>query len=197
MSLSFTEQKQLIATANDAAARFAAKYGKGFFSREDVEDIAATVVMKAMGAMDRFDPEKASLKTWVSRIAANCVKDAVDYKMKRLCISAPMCMERMGKDEDEEVFGADEIALNTEMVDEMSVNDTDRELLLEEMQRYIDDKIAEMPARRQRIAQMMYAGYTPEEMAKAEGCTTNAIYGCIWNIRQALRRALDEWDDAA
>ena len=116
MTLSFTEQKQLIAAANDAVASFAVKYGKGFFTHEDIEDITATAVMKAMGAMDRFDPEKASLKTWVRRIATNCAKDAVDYKMKRLCISAPMHTESIDKDEDDEAVSADEVARKAELI---------------------------------------------------------------------------------
>ena len=197
MHHSAAEQKQLIATANAAVARFAAQYGRNFFSHEDLEDIAATTVMKAYGAMDRYDTRKGRLTTWVSRIAANCVKDAVDYKMKRLCISAPMCTEQFDKDEEGDECRADERARRTVMVEAISINDTDDEIMQAELQKYIEGEIAKMTDRRQRIAQMMYAGYTAEEMAKAEGCTTNAVYGCVWNIRQTLRRALDEWDEAA
>ena len=94
-SLSAAEQHTLISTANAAVVRivslFTAKLGnKHFFSREDIEDIAGDVIMKAWRSMDGYDPERAKMSTWVGRIAVNCVKDAVDYKMKRLPISGAM-----------------------------------------------------------------------------------------------------------
>ena len=200
MTLSVSEQQQLIAAANAAVARFArlfaAKIGnKDFFTREDMEDMAATAVMKACGAMDRYDPERATLATWVGRIAANCVKDAVDYKMKRLCISAPMYTER--NDEEGDEFGADEYAHDAGILDRMSVNDTDSRVLQAELQERINDEVAKMTDKRKRIARMLNAGYSPQEMAEAEGCTTTAVYMCIWNIRETLRHALEEWNDVA
>ena len=104
-SLSAAEQQKLIATANTAVARFAylfnSKSGcRNFFTREDIEDIAGTAILKAWRSIDSFNPERAKLSIWVNRIAINCAKDAVDYKMKRLFISESMYVK--GKDDDEE-----------------------------------------------------------------------------------------------
>lgn len=41
------------------------------FNREDTEDVVSETFMTAMAAYDSFDPEKASLATWLTRIAHN------------------------------------------------------------------------------------------------------------------------------
>ena len=93
--LSAVEQHNLIASANAAVVRFVNLFSdklgnKRFFSREDIEDMAGDTIMKACRSIDRYDPEKAKMSTWVGRIAVNTVKDAINYKMKRLPISGSM-----------------------------------------------------------------------------------------------------------
>lgn len=201
MNLSFSNQNQLIAAANTAVAYYAAYYtekfgNKHFFSREDVEDMAATTVMKAYGAIDKYDPKKAKLTTWVSAIAANCVKDAINYRMRRLNINGPMNMENPKDDSDEE-YGADEVPFKTRILDKMSVNDTDSLAIRNDLKKHIEKELDRMTDKRKRIARMLTAGYTPKEMADAEGCTTTAIYKCVYDIRAVLKESLEDWDDAA
>lgn len=43
--------------------------------RETSQDIAATVFLKALEAIDRFDPEKGTVGAWLYRIARNAVTD--------------------------------------------------------------------------------------------------------------------------
>ena len=40
-------------------------------NREDAEDVVSETFMTAMAAYDSYDPEKASLSTWLTRIAHN------------------------------------------------------------------------------------------------------------------------------
>ena len=40
-------------------------------NREDAEDVVAETFMSAMAAYDSYDPQKASLATWLTRIAHN------------------------------------------------------------------------------------------------------------------------------
>lgn len=44
-------------------------------SREAAEDVTSQVFMKALKALDRYDPNRAAPKTWLLRIARNAVTD--------------------------------------------------------------------------------------------------------------------------
>ena len=44
-------------------------------NREAAEDITSQVFMKALRALDRYDPGRASPKTWLLRIARNAITD--------------------------------------------------------------------------------------------------------------------------
>ena len=196
-SLSVAEQHNLIATANAAVVRFARLFAdklgnRHFFSREDIEDIAGNTIMKVWRAMDSYDPEKGTLSTWVGRIAANCVKDAVDYKMKRLPVSGSMYAKRK---KDDEECGADEYIMDSEVLNTLSENSADGRVLHSGLKERIDEEVASMSDKRRRIAYMMSMGYSAKEIAEAEGCSCNAVYKCVWDIRDALKKALSEWCD--
>lgn len=193
-SLSAAEQHKLIATANIAVARFvnlfSAKLGKRFFSREDIEDMAGDAIMKAWRSIDSYDPKKAKLSTWVGRIAVNCLKDAIDYKVKRLPISGSMYI---GSNDEDAECGADEYILNSDLLNAMSENGADSRILQAELRDRICEEVSKMSDKRQRVAHMLNVGYKPREIASVEGGTPQAVSKCIWNIREALRAALVEW----
>lgn len=44
-------------------------------TREAAEDVTSVVFMKALRALDRYDPSKAAPRTWLLRIARNAVTD--------------------------------------------------------------------------------------------------------------------------
>jgi RNA polymerase sigma-70 factor (ECF subfamily) len=44
-------------------------------TREAAEDVTSEVFMKALRALDRYDPNRASPRTWLLRIARNAVTD--------------------------------------------------------------------------------------------------------------------------
>ena len=193
-SLSAAEQHDLIATANTAVARFAhlfsTKLGSPrFFSREDIEDMAGDAVMKACRSIDKYDPARAKLVTWVSRIAVNCVKDAVDYRMKRVYISGSMYIKDR-KDQDE---SADEVVFDPAVLALLSENGADGRVLQAELKERICDEVSRMSDKRKRVAHLLNVGYSPKEIAVAEGCTPTAVSKCIWDIRAALKSALSEW----
>lgn len=198
-SLSAAEQQNLIATANAAVARFANLFNskpgcRNFFTREDIEDIAGTAILKVWRSIDSFDPERAKLSTWVNRIAVNCAKDALDYKMKRFSISESMYAK--GKDDDDE-YGADELILDPDVLSKMSENSADGRVLRGELLERICAEVSKMSDKRQRVAHMLNVGFTPKEMAAIEGCTPTAASKCVWDIREALRTALAEWSGGA
>lgn len=52
-------------------------------NREAAEDVTSQVFMKALRALDRFDPGRASPKTWLLRIARNAVTDHLRFLKRR------------------------------------------------------------------------------------------------------------------
>lgn len=44
-------------------------------NRESAEDVTSQVFMKALRALDRYDPDRASPRTWLLRIARNAITD--------------------------------------------------------------------------------------------------------------------------
>ena len=149
-SLSAAEQHNLITNANLTVARFAnlvaTKLGnKYFFSREDIEDMANEAIMKAWRSIDSYDPTKAKLSTWVSRIAVNCVKDTVGYRMRRMSISGSMYIKTRKKESES---GVDEVILDPVVLNTMSENGADGRILQAELKGRICDVVSEMSDKR-------------------------------------------------
>lgn len=198
-TLSAAEQHTIVATANVAAARFAYlftdKLGyKNFFTLEDIEDISQNTAMNAWRSISGFDPSKAKLTTWVSRIAVNCVKDAIDYKMKRLPISAPM-VEINDNNGDEynvsECYGHNS-SFHPEMQALVSEYSADRRLDQREFERRVWSEVNRLGETGRRYVRMLSEGYTPKDMAAIDGCRPNTAAKRVYDIRRALRAALAE-----
>ena len=54
-------------------------------NRENSEDVVSQVFLKVMQHLHRFDPEKASMKTWLLRIADHTLIDF--YRRQKPCVS--------------------------------------------------------------------------------------------------------------
>jgi len=52
-------------------------------NREAAEDVTSQVFMKALRALDRYDPGRAAPKTWLLRIAKNAVTDHLRFLKRR------------------------------------------------------------------------------------------------------------------
>ena len=52
-------------------------------TREAAEDVTSEVFMKALRALDRYDPSRAAPKTWLLRIARNAVTDHLRFLKRR------------------------------------------------------------------------------------------------------------------
>jgi len=52
-------------------------------TREAAEDVTSEVFMKALRALDRYDPGRAAPKTWLLRIARNAVTDHLRFLKRR------------------------------------------------------------------------------------------------------------------
>lgn len=200
-SLSAAEQHQLISHANSAVSHavsvFTAKLGNEyFFSREDIEDIVGDVIFKACRSWDRYDPDKAKLSTWVCTIAVNSVKDAVDYRMKRLSISGPLDI-RATDDDDEEEHDASEVCdkrrgFNPEMLELFSHYEADRDMNRKDFEKSVAEQVGTLSEKNQRFFKMLTEEVSRKDMAVMEGCTPNAASKRVFDIRAVLRASLLE-----
>ena len=197
-ALSAAEQRTIISSANIAVSvhtnSITAKLpNKYFFTKEDFEDLAGEVIYRACRSYGRFDPEKSSLKTWVSRIALNCVKDALDYRMKRFGLSEPMYSEN-SKDDDEynKVETSDsKKGFDTSVWYLVSEYSADKDINQKEFEEEVMGKVGKLSDKNQKFFSMLVEEeLTPKEMAEREGCTANAASKRIWDIRQALKAAI-------
>lgn len=200
-ALTAAEQRAIISSANIAVSVYvnsltAKLHNKYFFTKEDIEDLAGEVIFRACRSYDRFDSEKSSLKTWVSRIALNCVKDALDYRMKRIGLSEPMFSESYKDDDDE--YNKVETAnpkkgFDTPVWDLVSEYSADKDIHQKEFEEEIMDKVGKLSDKNQKFFSMLFEEeLTPKDMAEREGCTANAAAKRIWDIRQALKASLSE-----
>lgn len=112
-------------------------------------------------SIHRYDSRWA-LSTWIGTIAANCVKDAVDYKVKRRTISRAMSrLNRDGEEMDLTIFGSyrgDEY-------------DADRDLIAEEFRSSVAEVRNSLKEKDRPFFDMLSDGYKPREMAKEYGIT--------------------------
>lgn len=163
--------ENLIAIAKSAVSRHAGKTAEKYFSRQDLEDIAGDVIYKACRYLDTFDPGRASFSTWVNGIARNCVKDALDHKMKRLPISGSLS----ARDDEGGWF---------------SESEADRAVDRMEFDRCVWEEVGRLSEKNQRLVHMLYEGYAPKDMAAIEGCTPNAASKRLFEIRKILKKAM-------
>ena len=199
-SLSAAEQRAIISTANVAVSVHAnsitAKLpNKYFFTKEDIEDLAGEVIYRACRSFDRFDSEKSSLKTWVSRIALNCVKDALDYRMKRIGLSEPMFSESSKDDDEYNKVETSEFkkGFDTSVWDLVSEYSADKDINREEFEETVMGEVGKLSDKNQKFFSMLVdEELTPKEMAEREGCTANAAAKRIWDIRHALKTSIAE-----
>ena len=158
------------------------------FSKEDLEDIAGDTIVKACRSFENYDPKKAKLSTWVCRIAINCVKDALDYRMKRLPISGSPALTREA--DGEEYDAAESGMRNPETNGRINEYAADRQLCSKEFERCFWEKVAKLSDRNRKYVRMLDEGYKPKDMAVLDNCSPNAASKRVFDIRQFLRKEI-------
>lgn len=184
------EQQQILDNARAAVFGFSKAYTESlnlhnFFTHEELEDIAADTACKAVQYLESYDPDKKGLFTWEYKIAMNCVKDAVAYKLKRMDISHSF-YEICG---DYEEVNLSEVVTDKKKgvcgeMDELL--DEDRDLDRKEFFKAVKCCTDKLSGKNKAFYEMMVEGIKPKRMAEETGCTAGAASMRVFKIRKEL-----------
>lgn len=134
---------------------------------EALEDLFQDAVEKALRYHKSFDPGKAQAKTWASRVAANCQKDAYKGYMARSTRFVPIEVEYFGTGSETWCRSETNEAVNRIMKSLDSLNENYR-----------------------LIINLHLEGLKPKQMAELIGCTPDAAATLLCRARKALKKAL-------
>ena len=140
--------------------------------QEDAEEVYQDVFVKVLNKISTFDSRKASLSTWISRIAYN---ESVNYTRKTQMIF--VCIDDIDLgDEDEE-------SQNAKTIDDQTV------LLLEKA-------ISELPATdRALLSFFYYDNMSLQEIAYITGSIPSTIGSRLSRIRKRLYRIIKHYSE--
>jgi RNA polymerase sigma-70 factor (ECF subfamily) len=162
------------AMQDDAFERLYAEHAQalyGFLSyrtgdRVLAEDLLADTFERALRARRRFDPRKASEKTWLYTIALNCLRDHA-----RRRTAETKAVERMALTSS---------SGSTVELDEIA----DRDLIARSLKVLGDDE-------REAIALRFGSGLTVPEIAKLTGERLTTVEGRVYRALRKLRDAIE------
>ena len=159
---------------------FATKNGKGM-SDEDLEDLYQTACLKAVKYHESYNPKYASPKTYGSRIAENCAKDALRAFIRQSGTFTSMEMEG----EDGEIYEPESV-----MGYRGDEFEADAELLSNEAESHIEGSMDSLNVNYRYILELRRKGLTPKEMAEEIGCTPGAVSTLLCRAKKALAKEL-------
>lgn len=143
-------------------------------SRETAEDVTSQVFFKALRAFDRYDPDRASPRTWLLRIARNAVTD----HLRRL--------KRKGS-----------LHVSLDRVPDLVANVPSQEerVLREERIQELLNATRTLKKSDQEILSLRYgAGLSNGEIAQQLEISTNAVAVRVHRALKRLRAAVEEGD---
>ena len=130
----------------------------------DRKEVIAQAVARAWDRRDSFDPRKASFRTWVGRIARNCLLD--HYR-------------KTGGKEDGDFCVRQETAKAPDVL-----------MMEDEGLNAVIRAVEELPERHRDIITLLSEGKRPREIARVLDCTPNAASIRCFRARKALREKL-------
>jgi RNA polymerase sigma factor (sigma-70 family) len=153
------------------------KRGGRMFSKEDLEDLFQDSIVKALTYIGSYDSRRSQLKTWASRLTANCARDA----FRRIMKHRSMFESYDSQYKDDEDYVDPEIA--GYRGDEF---EADRDLLYEETENQLENAKSSLNDNYQYILELKSEELKPKQMAKVIGCTPGAASTLLCRSRKAL-----------
>lgn len=141
-------------------------------NRERTEDIVSQVFMKVLAHLDSFDESKASMKTWIFRIAERTLIDY--YRKLKPTVSY-----------DQEESGLDSV---------LSVHfDEQYEQAFSPLRQTVLEALRQLPEReRTFVYYKYYLNITNREIAHRMNMNENTVSGILARARQKLRAVLQD-----
>jgi len=160
---------------------YAVRNGKSF-QDGDMDDVLQDAVVKAIVSHGSYDSSKgASPKTWGSRIADNCEKDAFTREMTRIARYSSL------DDNAEDNGKVERYVFFRHRGDE---NEADRLLRTDEAKTYIEQTIESLNGDYKTIIRMKSRGMDTEEIAETLNWDVDTVYRKTCRARKAFAKAL-------
>ena len=176
----------------EAFDEIVARYKDGIYNyirrmisnRDDAEDLAQEVFVRAFGAIKSFRRE-ANLRTWLYRIATNLCVDKYRRAALEKQLIAPSQREQSGNGESRPV----------ELPD--STHDPRRVFERTELQTEVHKALSRLPEKL-RAAVLLYdlEGMSYDEIAETVGCPVGTVKSRLFNARVQLRHLLRPYVEA-
>lgn len=140
--------------------------------KANTEDVVSQVFMKVCGHLNRFDPEKASLKTWIFRITNNTLTDF--YRRQKPVVS----------------YNGDESGLENVLFVHF---DEQYDQFCAPQRQAVLEALKQLPERdRCFIYYKYYLNISNREIARRMGMNENTVSGILARARQKLRTILGD-----
>ena len=179
--------EDIMSIAKNRVERYANRGGSQM-PVEEIEEIFMDVVTKVIETLDRFDPSRGSLSSWISRIANNIEIDHFKSYMKHVSLekdiqSTPHDMDNVYRS-DFDNFRAPRCW------------EPDYDLESEESLALIEGACASLPSRRREAVRLTANGAGPKDVAESLDISESAAGTLVHNARTELRKKLgDEFEN--
>jgi len=144
-------------------------------TREAAEDVTSEVFMKALRALDRYDPDRASPKTWLLKIARNAVTDHLRSLRRRS--SLHVSLDRA-----------------PDLVADLPTQE-ERVLRAERIELLLNANRGLRPADQEILSLRYGAGLSNHEIAESLGISDNAVGVRVHRALARLRAAVESQRD--
>lgn len=143
-------------------------------SREAAEDVTSEVFMKALRSLKRYDPNRASPRTWLLRIARNAVTDHLRALKRRgsLHVSLDRVPDLVARDDSAEL----------------------RVIREERIQRLLNASRMLRPADQEILSLRYGSQLSNHEIAENMGITQNAVAVRVHRALKRLKEATDRYE---
>ena len=153
-----------------------------FLTKEDLEDACQVIRFKVWKHLSSFNPAKASLQTWVSRIVENGLKDAFKAKMRH----NSLFRDPFSRNEEDDEYTCP--SYGSYRGDEF---EADRGICIKENMSYIRQSFDSLPEPYRKILDLDKEGYTTAEIADILCCDRNKVYLLRHRAQKAYAKRLD------
>jgi RNA polymerase sigma-70 factor (ECF subfamily) len=141
-------------------------------TREAAEDVTSEVFMKALRALDRYDPNRASPRTWLLRIARNAVTDHLRSLRRRS--SLHVSLDRV-----------------PDLVADVPTQE-ERVLREERIEMILNANRVLRPADQEILSLRYGAGFDNQEIAEALNISGNAVAVRVHRALARLKEAVEQ-----